>query len=186
MIIGAAIFFVVPFNTGIDFQGGSSIEVQARDGVADVGDVRNRLLELDLGEVQVQEFGNPQDVLVRIGIQDGDDSQQQVAVAQVTDEVSSDYEVRRTEAVSGTVSGELAMSGTIGKDNDPFGQLDAALQVILGIGQTEAARLKALASGADAKAWPGDAVSEDEHGDYVLELAHLYVALEARLVDALA
>ena len=49
-----------------------------------------------------------------MGIQDGDDSQQQVAVAQVIDEVSADYEVRRTEAVSGTVSGELALSGAIG------------------------------------------------------------------------
>ena len=38
-----------------------------------------------------------------------------------------------------SLRGTLTMSGTVGKDNDPFGQLDAALQVILGIGQTEAA-----------------------------------------------
>lgn len=38
-----------------------------------------------------------------------------------------------------SLRGTLTMSGTVGKDNDPFGQLDSALQVILGIGQTEAA-----------------------------------------------
>ncbi len=47
-------------------------------------------------------------------MQDGDESAQQVAVSQVFAEVSEDYEVRRTEAVSGTVSNELAMNGIIG------------------------------------------------------------------------
>lgn len=115
LTVGAIVSpFLMGLNLGIDFTGGTAIELQAREDDADIADLRERLLALNVGEIQVQEFGNLQDVLVRIGIQDGDDSQQQVAVAQVTDEVSEDYEVRRTEAVSGTVSGELAMSGTIG------------------------------------------------------------------------
>lgn len=106
--------FVTGLNLGIDFTGGTAIELQAREGEADIADLRERLGALGLGEIQVQEFGTPQDVLVRIGIQEGGDAAQQVAVAEVTDAVSEDYEIRRTEAVSGTVSGELAMSGTIG------------------------------------------------------------------------
>jgi SecD/SecF fusion protein len=106
--------FLTGLNLGIDFTGGTAIELQAREGEADIADLRQRLGELGLGEIQVQEFGSPQDVLVRIGVQEGGDAAQQVAVAQVTDTVSEDYEIRRTEAVSGTVSGELAMSGTIG------------------------------------------------------------------------
>lgn len=101
-------------NLGIDFTGGSAIELQALEGNADIGDLRSRLNALDIGAVQVQEFGTPRDVLVRIGMQDGDESAQQVAVSQVFAEVSEDYEVRRTEAVSGTVSNELAMNGIIG------------------------------------------------------------------------
>lgn len=101
-------------NLGIDFTGGTAIELQAREGDADIIDLRERLGLLELGEVQVQEFGTPRDVLVRIGIQEGGDAAQQVAVSQVTQAVDENYEVRRTEAVSGTVSGELAMSGTIG------------------------------------------------------------------------
>ncbi|GGA53254.1 protein translocase subunit SecD [Pelagibacterium lentulum] len=101
-------------NLGIDFTGGSAIELQALEGDADIGDLRTRLGALGIGAVQVQEFGTPRDVLVRIGMQDGDESAQQVAVSQVFAEVSEDYEVRRTEAVSGTVSNELAMNGIIG------------------------------------------------------------------------
>ena len=101
-------------NLGIDFTGGSSIELQATDGDADIGDLRSRLGALGIGEVQVQEFGTPQDVLVRIGMQEGDETAQQGAVQQVINEVSEDYEVRRTEAVSGTVSSELAFNGIVG------------------------------------------------------------------------
>ena len=102
-------------NFGIDFKGGSAIEVQAQSGVADPGTVRQLLTPLDLGEVQVQNFGTPEDLLVRIELQPGPDSAQQEAIAKVTDVLSqAGYDVRRTESISGTVSGELAMTGTIG------------------------------------------------------------------------
>ncbi|WP_127143502.1 protein translocase subunit SecD [Pelagibacterium montanilacus] len=100
-------------NFGIDFTGGSAIELQASEGAADIADLRERLGGLGLGEIQVQEFGTPEDVLVRIGTQEGDDAQQ-AAVAQITEEVAEDYEVRRVEAVSGTVSSELAFNGVVG------------------------------------------------------------------------
>lgn len=111
--IGSAFF--KGFNLGIDFIGGSAIEVQhTAEGDADPARIRELLDPLDLGEVQVQSFGNPQDVLVRIQLQQGGDAAQQAAVAEVTKTLATEsYEVRRTEAVSGTVSGELAMNGTI-------------------------------------------------------------------------
>lgn len=80
-------------------------------------------------------------------------------------------------------------SGVSGRQLDELHHLAAVLHQdadFLGIGEREAGRLKVIAGGADPKVWPGDDVPEDQHGDYVLELAHLYVALEARLVDALA
>lgn len=113
LAIGTA--FVKGFNLGIDFVGGSAIEVQhTAEGDADPARVRELLDPLGLGEVQVQSFGNPQDLLVRIQLQDGGDAAQQVAVQEVTKTLATEnYEVRRTEAVSGTVSGELAFNGTI-------------------------------------------------------------------------
>src|SRR5690606_26349698 len=98
--IGTAFF--KGFNLGIDFVGGSAIEVQhTQDGPADPARVRELLEGLNLGEVQVQSFGTPEDLLVRIQLQPGGDAAQNAAVEQVRSTLASDnYEVRRTEAVS--------------------------------------------------------------------------------------
>nr|WP_196258379.1 protein translocase subunit SecD [Pelagibacterium limicola] len=106
--------FTRGFNFGIDFTGGSAIEVQAREGEADIAALRSQLGDLGLGPVQVQTFGTPEDVLIRLGTQDRTDAEQQQAVNQVIAAVSDEYEVRRTESVSGTVSSELAFAGTLG------------------------------------------------------------------------
>ena len=110
--IGSAYF--KGFNLGIDFVGGTAIVIQHEGGPADVGSVRELLDGLDLGEVQVQGFGTPEDVLVRVQAQEGGQDADQIAVAKVRDALATEnYTVRSTEAVSGTVSGELAWKGTI-------------------------------------------------------------------------
>ncbi|WP_108398836.1 protein translocase subunit SecD [Devosia submarina] len=110
--IGSAYF--KGFNLGIDFVGGTAIVLQHEGGPADVGELRETLSGLDLGEVQVQGFGTPQDVLVRVQAQEGGQDADQAAVAKVRDALASEnYTIRSTEAVSGTVSGELAWKGTI-------------------------------------------------------------------------
>jgi SecD/SecF fusion protein len=110
--IGSAYF--KGFNLGIDFVGGTAIVIQHEDGPADVGQVRELLDGLELGEVQVQGFGTPEDVLVRVQAQEGGQDADQVAVSKVRDALATEnYTVRSTEAVSGTVSGELAWKGTI-------------------------------------------------------------------------
>ncbi|HEY4200493.1 MAG TPA: protein translocase subunit SecD [Devosiaceae bacterium] len=110
--IGSA--FVKGFNLGIDFKGGSAIEIHHTAGPADPGRIREVLDGLQLGEVQVQSFGTPEDVLVRIETQAGGDQAQQVAVNKVRDALSADsYEIRRTETVGPSVSDELATSSTI-------------------------------------------------------------------------
>lgn len=101
-------------NLGIDFKGGSAIEVQSVEGPADIADIRSRLGALGLGDVQVQGFGTPEDVLIRVESQPGGDTAQQDAVRQVNDALADGaYEIRRTESVGPTVSGELAFAGTI-------------------------------------------------------------------------
>ncbi|MGB3337137.1 MAG: protein translocase subunit SecD [Devosia sp.] len=110
--IGSAYF--KGFNLGIDFVGGTAIVIQHEGGPADVGAVRELLDGLDLGEVQVQGFGTPEDVLVRVQAQEGGQDADQIAVAKVRDALATEnYTVRSTEAVSGTVSGELAWKGVI-------------------------------------------------------------------------
>lgn len=110
----AATFFVKEMNYGIDFRGGSIIEVKAKDGTADSGDIRSRLAELNLGDVQVQEFGAASDVLIRVESQAGGENAEQSAVTKIKDELQDDYEFRRVEVVGPTVSNELMRNGIIG------------------------------------------------------------------------
>jgi len=110
--VGSAYF--KGFNLGIDFVGGTAIVIQHEGGPADVGQVRELLDGLELGEVQVQGFGTPEDVLVRVQAQEGGQDADQVAVTKVREALATEnYTVRSTEAVSGTVSGELAWKGAI-------------------------------------------------------------------------
>jgi len=113
VVASAGLFAFDGLNLGIDFKGGSSVEVRALAGEADIADIRNRVGALELGDVQVQGFGTPEDVLIRIEAQSGGDTVQQGAVRLVTDVLSDDYEIRRVEVVGPTVSGELAIAGTI-------------------------------------------------------------------------
>ncbi|WP_029040138.1 protein translocase subunit SecD [Cucumibacter marinus] len=114
IIASMGLFGTTGLNLGIDFKGGSAIEIQSQSGPADIGAVREQLSGLDLGDVAVQGFGTPEDVLIRIEAQPGGDAAQQEAVTKVTTAVEdAGYNVRRTEVVGPTVSGELAQTGTI-------------------------------------------------------------------------
>ncbi len=112
-IASLALFATVGMNYGIDFKGGSIIEVQAKQGDADIANIRSRLSDLNLGDVQVQEFGSPQEVLIRVQAQGGGDNAEQSVIAKVRGDLESDYTIRRVEVVGPTVSGELARAGTI-------------------------------------------------------------------------
>ncbi|MEM1366234.1 MAG: protein translocase subunit SecF, partial [Pseudomonadota bacterium] len=113
VVLSAVLFVTAGLNLGIDFKGGTLFEVQSEASVADVGDVRARISELNFGDVQVQEFGSPRDVLIRIEPQEAGSNGEQSVVALVTAALGEDYEIRRQEAVGPTVSGELARAGTI-------------------------------------------------------------------------
>jgi SecD/SecF fusion protein len=110
-VVGAA---TVGLNLGIDFTGGSIIEMKAKQGAADVSDIRDRLGVLNLGGVQVQGFGDPSSVLVRVQSQEAGENAEQSAVSKIRTELGSQYEFRRVEVVGPSVSGELAMTGALG------------------------------------------------------------------------
>jgi SecD/SecF fusion protein len=113
--IGALLLFAtISMNYGIDFKGGSLIEVQAKADTADIADIRNRLGELNIGDVQVQQFGSPREAAIRVESQGLGENAEQSVVAQVRATLESDYEFRRVEVVGGTVSSELVRNGFIG------------------------------------------------------------------------
>ena len=100
-------------NLGIDFLGGILMEVKTK-GPADIGALRSKIGSLGLGEVSIQEFGAPDDVLIRVQRQEGGDKQQQRAVKFISDAIVDDVvEFRRTETVGPTVGNELKQSAIL-------------------------------------------------------------------------
>ncbi|MER0239639.1 protein translocase subunit SecDF [Fulvimarina sp. MAC8] len=106
---------LVGLNFGIDFTGGSVIEVRAKEGPADIGGIRTTLDEAGIPDVQVQSFGANNEALIRIGnAPDAPDGAQQETIQTAQDSLEETYDIRRTEVVGPTVSGELAWAAILG------------------------------------------------------------------------
>ena len=113
-ILAIFLYFFHGLNFGIDFVGGTLMEVQSKGGPADLAKMRETVSGLGLGEVQLQQFGSPTDVLVRVAQQPGGEGAQQAAVAKVRQALGDSVEYRRVEVVGPRVSTELLAYGTIG------------------------------------------------------------------------
>lgn len=98
-------------NYGIDFKGGILIEIKTIGGPANVKAMRSNLSDLGIGEVGLQEFGAPNEVLIRIQAQEGGEKAQQLAIGKVKKTLGNGIEYRRTEFVGPKISDELFWNG---------------------------------------------------------------------------
>lgn len=113
MVLSVLLVLVNGLNYGIDFTGGTLVEVRT-EGPADLAEMRTTLNELGIGDVALQEFGQPSDVLIRVPRQEGGEEAQNAAVGQVRtalDEAFGQIEYRRVEVVGPKVGDELLMDG---------------------------------------------------------------------------
>ena len=113
-ILAITLYFTHGLNFGIDFKGGTLLEVQSKSGPIDIGAMRSKLDALGYGEVQLQEFGSNGEVLIRIAQQPGGDEVQQQVMTRVKATLGDDIEYRRIEVVGPRVSQELLGYGTVG------------------------------------------------------------------------
>jgi preprotein translocase subunit SecF len=113
-ILAIVLYFTHGLNFGIDFKGGTLMEVRTKAGAADLAQMRSTIGSLGLGEFQLQQFGSPQDVLIRISQQAGGEEAQQNAVQKVRNALGDQVEYRRVEVVGPRVSGELLSYGIMG------------------------------------------------------------------------
>lgn len=114
MIVGS-IFLVATkgLNYGIDFTGGTLIEVAVKQ-TPDIAALREGLNNLELGEISLQEFGNPNTMLIRVPGQGEDPAVQKAAIEKVRAEIDSthaDADYRRVEFVGPQVGEELKKKG---------------------------------------------------------------------------
>jgi preprotein translocase subunit SecF len=113
-ILAVSLYFTHGLNFGIDFVGGTLMEVQSKSGPANLSQMRSTLNGLGLGEVTLQQFGAPTDVLIRLAEQSGGEQAQQAAVAKVRQAFGDSVDYRRVEVVGPRVSTEFLTSGTLG------------------------------------------------------------------------
>ncbi len=115
-LLAVVLASTIGLNFGIDFRGGTLMEVRT-PVAADVGTLRTELSGLGLGEVALQEFGSPNDILIRIERQQGEGNAQALAVesvkAALIDVYGDEVNFRRTEFVGPKVSGELLTAGAL-------------------------------------------------------------------------
>jgi len=113
-IVAILLYFFHGLNFGIDFIGGTLIEVETKAGAANLAEMRSTIGSLQLGDFQLQQFGAANDVLIRISEQPGGDAAQQEAVQKVRAALGNEVDYRRVEVVGPSVSTELLAYGTIG------------------------------------------------------------------------
>ena len=108
-----AVFFLFSrgLHLSVEFTGGTLMEVNYAQA-ADVGKIRATVAGLGLNDVQVQNFGNSRDVMIRLPAQKGvSTAQQSDAVMAALKAAHSDVTLRRTEFVGPQVGEELAQDG---------------------------------------------------------------------------
>jgi preprotein translocase subunit SecF len=113
-IVAITLFFTHGLNFGIDFKGGTLLEIKSKSGNVDIAAMRASLSSLGLGDIQLQQFGGPDEVLIRVAEQPGGDAAQQQAVQKVRGALGDAVDYRRVEVVGPRVSGELLAYGMIG------------------------------------------------------------------------
>ena len=99
-------------NYGIDFKGGSVITIRTPEP-ANIDSLRNQLGGLGIGDVEIQQFGSPNDVLIRIEAQTGGETAELDAQKKVKDALGTKVEYRSVETVGPKVSGELTQEAIL-------------------------------------------------------------------------
>ena len=113
-ILAIVLYFTHGLNFGIDFKGGTLMEVREKAGAANLAQMRTTIEGLRLGDFQLQQFGGPDEVLIRIAEQPGGEKEQQAAVEKVRQAFGDTLDYRRVEVVGPRVSGELLYTGILG------------------------------------------------------------------------
>jgi preprotein translocase SecF subunit len=112
LVASFGLFLTQGLNFGVDFRGGILMEVRT-EGPADLGELRDRVGGLGLGEVTLQEFGEPTDVLINIAKQEGDEQAQIQAIEAVKQALGEGVEIRRQEYVGPKIGDELKEAGLL-------------------------------------------------------------------------
>ena len=101
-------------NYGVDFKGGTLIELRDQDNKVTISELRESLLNMNLGDVNVKQFGNKNDYLVKFEKKNSSNPNLINEIKKnLNKSLGSDLDFRRVENVGPKVSAELLKSGII-------------------------------------------------------------------------
>ena len=110
-----AFFFLFQkgLNYGVDFTGGTIIEISYKEK-ANINEIRKQLTQINLNEIQVQNFGTDKDVLIRMPLNEN------ITIAELSELVNqeltkldNEFEIKRVESVGSQVGEELFENGAL-------------------------------------------------------------------------
>jgi preprotein translocase subunit SecF len=114
-IVAICLYFFVGLNFGIDFVGGTILEIKTKSGEqADLAKMRTTLGGLALGDIQLQQFGTVDRVLIRIPQQPGGEAAQGAAKEKVKATLGEEVAIEREEVVGPRISTEMLATSTVG------------------------------------------------------------------------
>ena len=114
IFLSILVLLIKGLNLGVDFKGGTLIEVRTENSITTIAEIRESFLKMNLGDVTVKKFGKENDYLVKIEITKSDDEN---FIKSINDKLSADLgssvNFRRVENVGPKVSNELLRAGLL-------------------------------------------------------------------------
>ena len=116
VILIALSLFLLVFNGldfGIDFKGGTLIELRSSDSKINVSSLRDKFSQMNLGDISVKKFGNDKDYLIKFENKDNKKNVIEEIKINLDKSFGNNFNFRRVENVGPKVSEELLKSGVI-------------------------------------------------------------------------
>jgi len=114
IFLSILVLLIKGLNLGVDFKGGTLIEVRTENSITTIAEIRESFLKMNLGDVTVKKFGKENDYLVKIEITKSEDEN---FIKSINDKLSADLgsavNFRRVENVGPKVSNELLRAGLL-------------------------------------------------------------------------
>jgi preprotein translocase subunit SecF len=111
VILSILLLIFKGLNFGVDFKGGTLIELRTKDNQTNVSILRDAFNKMNLGDVNIKKFGEENDFLIKIEKKDTSENIIQLIKTDLTKSIGDTYNFRRVENVGPKVSSELLKSG---------------------------------------------------------------------------
>ena len=115
ILVTVSIFLLIfkGLNFGVDFKGGTLIELRTTDYQVTISTLRQSLSKMNLGDVNVKKFGNENDFLIKFEKKNNDINMIELIKNDLSKTIGNNFNFRRVENVGPKVSSELLKSGVI-------------------------------------------------------------------------